>query len=165
MASSYIFAIHNMEELAHLKVMANEIPDDSRFSILHDLYQFNNVAVAMMLLTLTVGIIISLEYKKRTFITFHLTILCTCLLLINGIAHVWQFILHQGYVPGLISTIFLMIPYMAYIISLFVKNNNIKMRTIILYLVFSMITIGPIIVLFLLISSIIKFGFINLGFS
>lgn len=148
-----IFLIHNMEEFPFLQKWANERINDSRFGLFKDLYQLSNIAIAMILLTLAVSIVIWMEYKKRNYITFNLTFLCICLLLINGIVHVGQFFLYKRYVPGLITAVLLLIPYMTYIIYLFIKNNDIKTREVIKYLVISIIIMSPIIFLFLLISN------------
>ncbi|WP_445659589.1 HXXEE domain-containing protein [Aeribacillus sp. FSL K6-8394] len=40
--------------------------------------------------------------------------------------HVGQFFLYKRYVPGLITAVLILIPYMAYIIYLFIKNNIIS---------------------------------------
>ncbi|MGX1901464.1 HXXEE domain-containing protein [Thermolongibacillus altinsuensis] len=148
-----VFAIHNIEELPFLQGWANEILDDYPF--LARLYDFKNLAIAMGLLTLTVSIVVWMEYKKRNRITLHFTVFCICLLLVNGLIHVGQFFVYRHYVPGLISAVVLMIPYMAYILYLFVKNNRIQMREIFVYLVFSVIAMNPLIIVFLLISSLL----------
>jgi hypothetical protein len=150
-----VFAIHNIEELPFLQGWANEILDDDPFMFLAGLYEFKNVAIAMVLLTLTVSIVVWMEYKKRNLITLHLTVFCTCLLLVNGMVHVGQFFVYRHYVPGLISAVLFMIPYMTYILYLLIKNNRIQTREVTKYFVLSVIAMNPLIIIFLLISSLL----------
>lgn len=149
-----IFSIHNMEELPLLQTWADVVIPDRRFSLFKDLYKLNNIAFAMILLTFAVTVVIWMEYKKRNVITFRFTFLCTNLLLVNGIMHVAQFLLYKRYVPGLISAVLLMIPYMTYMIFLFARNKRITMKGIIQYSFISMITMSPIIIIFLFVSNL-----------
>ncbi|RAK19090.1 uncharacterized protein with HXXEE motif [Anoxybacillus vitaminiphilus] len=150
-----VFAIHNIEELPFLQRWANEFLDKRPFMFLVRLYEFKNLAIAMILLTLTASIIVWMEYKKRNRLTLHLTVFCICLLLVNGVVHAGQFFVYRHYVPGLISAVLLMIPYMTYILYLFVQNNRIQTRGVMKYLVLSVIVMNPLIVIFLFISSLL----------
>jgi hypothetical protein len=150
-----VFAIHNIEELPFLQRWANEFLDKRPFMFLARLYELKNVAIAMVLLTLTVSIIVWMEYKKRSRITLHLTVFCICLLLVNGVVHAGQFFVYRHYVPGLISAVVLMIPYMTYILYLLIKNNRIQAREVMKYFVLSVIAMNPLIIVFLLISSLL----------
>lgn len=49
---------------------------------------------------ITVSVIVWMEYKKCHRITLRCTVFCACLLLVNGIVHVGQFLLYSSYVPG-----------------------------------------------------------------
>lgn len=98
-----IFAIHNLEELWLLEDWVKNNVNDKKFEFIKDLYQFNTLTLAMVLLTLAVAVIIFLEYRKRNNITFNLTILSISLLFINSLTHLGQFFLFRKYVPGLLS--------------------------------------------------------------
>ncbi|MGE7625286.1 HXXEE domain-containing protein [Viridibacillus sp. NPDC096237] len=150
-----IFAIHNLEELPQLGKWAEKVLDSERLHFLRDFYSFQTLVVAMVLLTLTVGIIILLEYKVRNKITSSLTLLCTCLLLINGITHLIQFFVYGGYVPGLITAVTLLIPYMSFILYIQIKNYDLTIKKVILYILISVIIMFPTITIFLFIANIL----------
>lgn len=144
-----IFAIHNIEEILFINKsvdMINSIP------LLSNLYQRSTYTLAIILLTLLVTIIMLFEYQKHTKVTFHISLFCFCLLLVNGFSHVIQFIVFQQYIPGLVSAIILFIPYIIYYLYVLIRTGRLTKGMLISYMVISMITMGPIIFLFLFIS-------------
>ncbi|WP_338749182.1 HXXEE domain-containing protein [Bacillus sp. FJAT-52991] len=147
-----IFAIHNVEELPQLGSWANEHLAGESFAFLRELYSFHSLAFAMVLLTVVVAVVVILEYKFRNKLTFMLTMLSACLLLINGLTHIVQSMVFQSYMPGLISAVLLLIPYMSFVLYLSMKANRIRLRTIGFYLVISVIVMVPIIFIFLILS-------------
>lgn len=147
-----VFAFHNIEELLFFPRWANYLLGVYPFMHFSWLFERKNVAMAMVLLTVTVGFIVWMEYKNHNGYTLHFTIYCICLLLVNGMVHVGQFFVYRHYVPGLITAVLLMIPYLIYVLYLLIKNNFIQMRKVFLYFVLSMITMSPLIIVFLLIS-------------
>ncbi|WP_100402621.1 HXXEE domain-containing protein [Bacillus sp. FJAT-42315] len=147
-----IFAIHNVEELPQLGSWANEHVTGDSFSFLRELYSFHSLTFAMILLTVVVTVVIILEYQFRNKLTFTLTMLSTCLLLINGFTHIVQSIIFQSYVPGLISAVLLLIPYMSFVLYLSLKTNRIQLKTMGLYVGISVIGMVPIIFMFLIFS-------------
>ncbi|WP_203363700.1 HXXEE domain-containing protein [Bacillus sp. REN10] len=147
-----IFAIHNGEELPQLENWTNEHLADKSFAFLRELYSFHSLAFAMIMLTVVVTVVVILEYKLRNKLTFTLTMLSACLLLINGLTHIVQSMIFQSYMPGLISAVLLLIPYMSFVLYLSMKANRIRLKTIGLYLVISVIVMVPIIFIFLILS-------------
>jgi Protein of unknown function with HXXEE motif len=148
-----------MEKLLFLEEWAKEVFAGRSWKFFVRLYELSNLAVAMLLLTLTVSVVVWMEYKKRHCITLHCTVFCACLLLVNGIVHVGQFFLYSSYVPGLISAVLLMIPYMVYFLWLLAENRCISVKQIAKYLVISIVAMNPLIIIFLIISRLIIFPF------
>lgn len=149
-----IFALHNLEELLHIDKWTKDLIRKNSLEFIRNLYSFQNVLWAMILLTFTVAVVIYFEYRHKNKITFSLTFYSITLLLVNAFTHLIQFFLYQRYVPGLISAVFLFIPTLIYVIFLAVKSSLVSLKGTIIYLVLSLITMGPIIILFLLISKI-----------
>ena len=147
-----IFAIHNLEELWLLEDWVKTFTNDRKFAFIKNFYRFDTLAFAMILLTLAVAVIIFLAYRKQSNITFHLMILCNSLLFINSLTHLAQFFVFRKYVPGLFSAIILMMPFTFYILLFFLRNKNITLRMCVVYLGVSVLTMGPIIIVFLAIS-------------
>lgn len=150
-----IFLIHNIEEIAGFQKWVDHMVSNHRFAFLNQLYRIENVIIAMVLLTSVVTIVIWIEYRQRSSLTFHLAYLCICLLLANGFTHVGQLFLYKkDYVPGLVSATLLVIPYASYMSYLFIENEYIHLKKAIKYFIISIIAMGPIIMLFLLISEL-----------
>ncbi|MGM7635183.1 HXXEE domain-containing protein [Bacillus sp. Hm123] len=147
-----IFAIHNVEELPQLGNWANEHLTGESFIFLRELYSFHSLTFAMILLTVVVTVVVILEYRFRNKLTFTLTTLSTCLLLINGLTHIVQSVIFQSYVPGLISAVLLLIPYMSFVLYLSLKANRIRLKMIGVYVGISIIGMVPIIFVFLILS-------------
>jgi hypothetical protein len=154
-----VFAIHNMEELLFLEEWAKEVFAGRSWMFFAKLYESPNLEVAMLLLTLTVSVIVWMEYKKCHRITLRCTVFCACLLLVNGIVHVGQFLLYSSYIPGLISAVLLLIPYMVYFLWLLAENRCISVKQIVKYLVISIVAMNPLILIFLIASRLIIFPF------
>ncbi|MUL34582.1 HXXEE domain-containing protein [Priestia megaterium] len=151
-----VFGIHNFEELFYLQGWIKEVVNQNKFQFLVSLYNFNNLRMAMILLTLFSVIIVFMEYKRRNKLSFSILILGICLLEINGVTHFFQLIIFQRYNPGLISACLLIIPYMSYMLYLFYKNNYVKKKNILKYLLISIFSMNPIILMFLLLAKIIS---------
>ncbi|MEL3970720.1 HXXEE domain-containing protein [Rossellomorea oryzaecorticis] len=149
-----IFAIHNVEELPQMEKWADKVFDERQVPFLSDLYTFESVALAMLLLTITVGVVIYFEYKFRNRVTYVLSLLSVCLLLVNGIVHLVQFLIFKQYVPGLISACFLLIPFLSYIFYGLFKSERLTKKQILVYLTISLVAMNPIIILFLLVSKL-----------
>ena len=150
-----VFLIHNLEELWFMEDWAEVYLKDRNNEFIERLYQFDTVAMAMLLLTLAVTFILFLHYWKRNKITLNLTILCISLLCFNSFTHIGQFLFLQKYVPGLLSAVFLMAPLTLYSLYLFVTNKMISTKRGITYFGISILTMGPIIILFLSIANLI----------
>jgi hypothetical protein len=148
------FLFHNLEELWFMDDWVNFYTNNRNFRFLENLFQFDTVAVAMVLLTLVVTCILLLQYRKRNKITLNLTILCICLLFFNSITHLGQFLFLQKYVPGLLSAAFLIMPLTFYSLYLFITNKMVMLKIGITYLAVSVLTMGPIIILFLAIAKL-----------
>ncbi|OAT81013.1 hypothetical protein A6P54_13550 [Bacillus sp. MKU004] len=149
-----IFAIHNAEELPQMEQWAEKVFQNRSVPFLSELYSFKSVALAMLLLTVAVGLVIFMEYKLRTKVTYVLTVLSVCLLLVNGIVHVVQFLIFKQYVPGLVSACILLIPFLSYLLYRLIKTGRLSKKQIAVYLTISLVAMNPIIILFLLVSKL-----------
>jgi hypothetical protein len=149
-----VFLIHNLEELWLMEEWADAFLKNRNTGFIERLYQFNTVALAMVLLTFAVTFILYLHYRKRNKITLNLTILSISLLCFNSFTHIGQFLFLQKYVPGLLSAVFLMAPLTLYSLYLFVANKIITPKRGIAYFGVSILTMGPIIILFLSIAKL-----------
>ncbi|MDQ0177576.1 HXXEE domain-containing protein [Bacillus chungangensis] len=149
-----IFAIHNLEELWLLEDWVKTFTNDRKFAFIKNFYRFETLAFAMILLTLAGAVIIFFAYRKQSNITFHLMILCNSLLFINSLTHLGQFFLFRKYVPGLLSAVILMMPFTFYTLFLYIKNKSITPKMAAVYLGISVLAMGPIIIIFLVISKL-----------
>ncbi|MDQ0233497.1 HXXEE domain-containing protein [Metabacillus malikii] len=148
-----VFTFHNLEELLVMEFTSFSFSKMPEF--LESLYQFNTVALAMILLTLAVTMVIYLDYRLKTKATLYLSILCCGLLFINSLSHIGQFIVLKEYVPGFITALLLMMPFTLYVLILYVTNGFISIKRLFIILAISIVTMGPLIILFLVISRIL----------
>ena len=142
-----IFAVHNIEELFFLQ--KSNFTITNRFPLLSDFYETPTFIIAMILLTVVVVCIVLLEFYKHNKITFYICLYMICLLLMNGMTHAIRFFIFQQYNPGLVSALCLLIPSIIFYLIILLQSAKVTKKILSIFLLTSLLTMGPIILLFL----------------
>ncbi|WP_232695718.1 HXXEE domain-containing protein [Brevibacillus daliensis] len=151
----FIFALHNYEEYYGLFITTEPVSfltDNFLGDLVGGLYDRDTFLVAIIFLSVSVALLVILEYLIRNRVTFELILLVTAILLVNGLSHIIQAIIFFTYVPGLITAVLLLIPYMSYLLYVWKKQGRINRNEMGRSLLKGAVFMVPIIVGILLLS-------------
>ncbi|MFK4011504.1 MULTISPECIES: HXXEE domain-containing protein [Bacillus cereus group] len=141
-----IFALHNMEEYLFLPLM-REVLDNK---VGKGFYEPNVFLIAIVLLTVFVTIIVILYYFYKTRLLERLIMLALAIIFANGIMHTISSIIFLKYMPGVVTSVLLILPYSIWMISLLKIREGLQLKKGLLFFIISWILMYPIIVLSLL---------------
>ncbi|OOZ83458.1 hypothetical protein BHL35_00205 [Bacillus cereus] len=141
-----IFTLHNMEEYLFLPLM-REVLDNK---VGKGFYEPNVFLIAIVLLTVFVTIIVILYYFYKTRLLERLIMLALAIIFANGIMHTISSIIFLKYMPGVVTSVLLILPYSIWMISLLKIREGLQLKKGLLFFIISWILMYPIIVLSLL---------------
>ncbi|MFX3623226.1 MAG: HXXEE domain-containing protein [Ectobacillus sp.] len=149
-----LYFIHDLEEIltveSFLEKQAHLIP----FRVTTAQFTF---AFALLWIVAFIGCYQA--SKQRTFLgmdgTAFFSFLVPGILLANGIGHLLQAIFFRGYVPGILTSIFIIYPYAFLTLYYLLKNGVLTMRRFLFFFVLGFILQGPIAFAALLIAKLL----------
>lgn len=106
-----IFALHNAEEYYFFPEMKYFRPVQMEENMLQSKHFF----IALLILTVFVCVIVLIHNLFLKKITLYAVLFTQAMIFVNGIVHLVGAILKRGYVPGLGTAFFLVIPFSLYL--------------------------------------------------
>lgn len=115
------------------------------------------VAFSLLWILATVGCFQT--YRDRQFLGMkpatYLAFLVPGIILANAIGHVLQFIFFKDYVPGLITSIFILIPYSFFTARFLITTEEVTVKKLVAYFIIGFVAQGPLALLAHIVSSTI----------
>ncbi|MFD1778456.1 HXXEE domain-containing protein [Fredinandcohnia salidurans] len=149
-----LYLIHDIEEILTVE----------KFLLKHsDLFPFRitalEFAVAFSLLWILALVGCFQTYRNKRFLGMkpatYLAFLVPGIILANAIGHVLQFIYLKDYIPGLITSIIILIPYSFFTARFLIIRGEITVKKLVTYFVIGFLAQGPLALLAHIVSSTI----------
>lgn len=138
----FLYFLHDLEEILTVEkfLIANS-----------DLIPFRVTAVEFALAFTLLWLVSSTgcfkAYAGKRFLSMkpstYLAFLVPGIILANGIGHFVQFIFFKDYVPGIITTVFILFPYCFYTAKLLINEKELTVRRFLLYLLIGFVLQAP----------------------
>lgn len=149
-----LYLIHDIEEIITVEKFLKENSNTIPFSV--TTLEF---ALAFTLLWILASLGCYKAFIGKKFLcmkpTTYLAFLVPGILLANGIGHLLQFIFFKGYVPGVITSIFILYPFSFFTAKFLIREKIITKVRFLSYLLMGFVLQGPLALIALYISKLV----------
>jgi hypothetical protein len=150
----FLYLIHDIEEILTVEKFLNENSNIIPYRVTTMEFAF-----AFTLLWVLASIGCYKAFIDRKFIgmnqTTYLSLLVPGILLANGITHLLQFIFFKDYIPGILTSIFILFPYSVFTAKFLITERELTLKSFLVYLILGFVLQVPLALVALYISKLI----------